>query len=539
MPTGDVPSSPPGPSSSLEESLKYYKSQYELLESELADFQSSSKELEAELEKDIEASEKRERALKDRASNLQYEVDEWKAKYKQAKSEASAAQAVLQREVTELREANRGLQLKLRDIEVANDEHERKQRSTESSLEDMESKYSQAIERSVMLEDEVRAGEAERESLRIAAQRLKDELSDLTIEAEIVREKLKKAEAQAASPLIITPVPATASPRSELSPTTTDASFSTPPAKTSSSGVSDTPTPPSPPISDQSGPANVAVPKPSATPTLANKRTNLTVTPRQPTASFSRVPSIPAAISRTAAASSAPRIPRTSLSAANGSSHRSTPAGMSQSASIMHLRSLRSKLTNLEERVQSVRSKLPAPINSPPQASPRGGSAIGQHGISDSTAMPSSVTPRDPKHIQDPTEPIKFDGSIPTPGVAHQSSLSNHGYDGTMEEELDGSTIDGSIVEDDENMGNAGRRRESVYATPTARRTTLARSRLSSDFGAPSAGSAANTPNAGKTRIPGLGSARRPSQGVVAGASDGLMRPPSRTLATRDADDMF
>jgi len=79
MPIGDEPpSSPPNASTSLEDALAYYKTQYEQLESELSDFQASSRELEAELEKDIEASEKRERQLKEKADNLSYEVDEWK-----------------------------------------------------------------------------------------------------------------------------------------------------------------------------------------------------------------------------------------------------------------------------------------------------------------------------------------------------------------------------------------------------------------------------------------------------------------------------
>ena len=60
------------------ESLAYYKTQYEQLEAELADFQASSKELEAELEKDVEASEKRERELQQRVESLNYEVEEWK-----------------------------------------------------------------------------------------------------------------------------------------------------------------------------------------------------------------------------------------------------------------------------------------------------------------------------------------------------------------------------------------------------------------------------------------------------------------------------
>ena len=72
------PSSPPHASASAEESLAYYKSQYEQLELELADFQASSQELEAELERDVEASEKRERLLKEKVESLGFEVDEWK-----------------------------------------------------------------------------------------------------------------------------------------------------------------------------------------------------------------------------------------------------------------------------------------------------------------------------------------------------------------------------------------------------------------------------------------------------------------------------
>ena len=66
------------PSREPEESLAYYKAQYEQLEAELSDFQASSKELEAELEKDVEAAEKRERKLQEKVTELGYEVEEWK-----------------------------------------------------------------------------------------------------------------------------------------------------------------------------------------------------------------------------------------------------------------------------------------------------------------------------------------------------------------------------------------------------------------------------------------------------------------------------
>lgn len=74
----DIPSSPPSEHATQEDALAYYKAQYEQLESELAEFQASSQELEAELEKDVELAEARERALKEKAETLTFEVDEWK-----------------------------------------------------------------------------------------------------------------------------------------------------------------------------------------------------------------------------------------------------------------------------------------------------------------------------------------------------------------------------------------------------------------------------------------------------------------------------
>ena len=392
MPFSDgISASSPGPGTSLEDSLAYYKAQYESLEAELADFQESSKALESELEKDIEASEKRERQLKERANNLQYEVDEWKTKHKQAKQEANAAQNILQKEITTLRDANRTLELRLRDTEVVNDDFERKQRNTESSLEDLETKYNQTIERGVMLEEEMKSGEMERESLRIEAQRLKDEFSDLKIETDITKEKLRKAEAaleRRYKPLTLQPGMAAGSPRSELSPTETssDRSIDTPPTKTAStSGLSDAPTPPSPPFSEKS----TNTPKPFATPGMPKSRMSITnnTTPRPSTVST--------------------RQPHTRTQSVQVPNGRATPSatfrqsmsrpltgtvrqpGLPQSNSIYHLRNLRGKMQKLEERVHTAKSKLPAPTDTPPKASPR--SAAMSHTI------PASVTVRSSK----------------------------------------------------------------------------------------------------------------------------------------------
>lgn len=73
----EPPSSPPREATS-EDALSWYKSQYEMLESELAEFRESSRELEQELEKDIERAEKQERALQEKVETLGFEVEEWK-----------------------------------------------------------------------------------------------------------------------------------------------------------------------------------------------------------------------------------------------------------------------------------------------------------------------------------------------------------------------------------------------------------------------------------------------------------------------------
>ena len=74
----EPPSSPPSASATAEDALTWYKSQYEHLESELADFRESSRELEQELEKDIERAEKQERVFQEKAEALGFEVEEWK-----------------------------------------------------------------------------------------------------------------------------------------------------------------------------------------------------------------------------------------------------------------------------------------------------------------------------------------------------------------------------------------------------------------------------------------------------------------------------
>ncbi|KAH8805519.1 nuclear distribution protein nude [Xylogone sp. PMI_703] len=446
----EPPSSPPTDLSNPERALAYYKAQYEQLEHELSEFQASSQELEAELEKDIEAAEKRERALKEKAESLEFEVEEWKSKYKQSKAEASAAQSTLQKEITTLRDANRTLQLKLRDIEVANDDFERQARNTTSSLEDLESKLNIAIERSVMMEEEIKIGEQERENLRIDAQRLRDELSDLKIEAEILQDKLRKRQL---SPITtdVTDVTAPNSPSFAATPTSTASSplINTPPdTKSVSTGdtVSETPTPPSPPMSEASATTGPIAKTPM------NSRTKLrlpsastSITPKASGAKYSgmRAASQPPGVANTPsirarnATPSVIRNTRTKAPPARGTSS----SHAASSASISHIHSLTAQVQRLQLRVQSARSKLPAPVTTPPQASSRSGSAMGQY-------MPPTVTIRSRKRTtgSSVSASSSVTGELETPSsTKHVQKLSTSGISrlsfGTLANREGGSEI--------------------------------------------------------------------------------------------------
>jgi hypothetical protein len=311
-------------------------------------------------------------------------------KCKKAKTESNAAQNILEKEITTLRDTNRSLQLKLRDIEVANDDFERQARNTTSSLEDMESKYNVAIERTVMMEEEIKIGEQERESLRIEAQRLREELSDLKIEAEIMQDKIKKAENRHLS-AISTDISIPDSDIYEDSPRSTASSpmISTPPDELSLPPVGKLPPaanePPSPPMSDASAP----LPRPSSnlkTPAASSqKRSRIPSTDRSTTPKPRSI--APASVRppgrRSVTATRTPAPTRTT--APRAASNKMPP-----STSLTHIRSLTAQMQRLEARVQSVRSKLPAPIHTPPRASPRSS-------VQGVPQMPSTITMRSRK----------------------------------------------------------------------------------------------------------------------------------------------
>lgn len=243
----------------------------------------------------------------------------------------------------------------------------------------------------------MRDGEQERESLRIQNQRLRDELSDLKVEADIIQEKLRNAEGGQAfrrrkpTPLYRSPSTPHTLEIFDRSPGTATSSpvFATPPAKASL--ASSTATPPSPPISESSTSLRRSI---NATPTFPRQRAAGTdaITSRtlhnartQPRPVHSRTSSL--AYSNNGR--STPSISsRNSLSRPNGNAPR--PTALPKSGSLYQIRGLIGKMQKLEERVQSAKSRLPAPSETSSRGSPhsRAGSVVGD------SPVPSNITVR-------------------------------------------------------------------------------------------------------------------------------------------------
>jgi hypothetical protein len=366
---------------SIQEELEYYKQQYAHLESELQEFQQSSKELEAELEKDVEASEKRERELRDQVDAIGFQANEWKNKYNQSRTESTVAQNRLQKEITTLRETNRTLQIKLRDMEVANDEYEVMARNTTTSLDDLELKHNQAVERNILLEDEIKQGEQERELLRIETQRLKDELSDSRVENEIVIGKLRAADSMKERRAGILPQE-DEDKLKRPSSTYTDRSVTTVSTATTRShhisrsevSASEPQTPPSPQYTDRTGQSRTK--KPQSTPSKLDVSNHHDDTPRPEHVMQKKLRARPSYGTRRARPSVLPADALVKLDASHN-------PDLPESKSLYQIRGLRDKMQKLEERLHTVKSRLPNPPPSPCPAEEDG-------------VMPASITMRSP-----------------------------------------------------------------------------------------------------------------------------------------------
>lgn len=260
-----------------------------------------------------------------------------------------------------------------------------------------------------MMEEEIKIGEQEREQLRIDSQRLREELSDLKIEAEILQDKFRKQEKQRHMSTVSTEPSIPDSPVFDNSTVSGASSpiITTPPESTVSSK---TPVnePPSPPMSDASAPL------PKSRPRVPSIKTPAPARPRKP----SRLPPFDSSGTPKTKAATGTSRPSTNRSATTSSTLRTSTAPRSTttkpmpirgpprnrlppSTSLNHIRTLTAQMQRLEARVQSVRSKLPAPTSSPPRASPRGsvissGSVRRKRGVSSvSSSTASRLSPED------------------------------------------------------------------------------------------------------------------------------------------------
>jgi len=177
---------------SLEEELAYYKAHSLSLEkaltetqADLEEFQQSSKELEEELTRELDATEKQYQEQRAKNERLKNDIDDWKLKYQKACQDSNITIRGMERELEQLRKLKESYQVKTRELELDNDDLERTERAAKSSLQDFEQKYNKAIERSAILENELDC----KNQLIVQVQRLKDELSDVTLELQVLRNK--------------------------------------------------------------------------------------------------------------------------------------------------------------------------------------------------------------------------------------------------------------------------------------------------------------------------------------------------------------
>ncbi|KAJ6519942.1 hypothetical protein C8R45DRAFT_953331 [Mycena sanguinolenta] len=153
---------------------------------ELDEFQIASRELEAELEAELQRTEKAQQDLKVKVARAETERDEWKSKFMSLQTTHNTATTTLQRELDKLRQEHQQVKVQLRELEMGTDDLERNERAVSSSLADMESKYSRALEEKILLEHEL----LDKANLEEECQRLKDELRDANVEVSILKDQI-------------------------------------------------------------------------------------------------------------------------------------------------------------------------------------------------------------------------------------------------------------------------------------------------------------------------------------------------------------
>lgn len=157
---------------------------------ELEEFQEGSRELEAELEAQLEQAEVKTKDMKGLSNRLMMENEQLKDKLEQCTREYHYQINELETELSEIKGIKETLSRYVRELEQQNDDLERAKRSTLASLEDFEARMNAAIERNAFLESEL----DEKETLKMAVQRLKDETKDLRSELKVLNPQVQEEE---------------------------------------------------------------------------------------------------------------------------------------------------------------------------------------------------------------------------------------------------------------------------------------------------------------------------------------------------------
>lgn len=157
---------------------------------ELEEFQEGSRELEAELEAQLEQAEVKTKDMKGLSNRLMMENEQLKDRVEQSTREYHYQINELETELSEIKGIKEKLSRYVRELEQQNDDLERAKRSTLASLEDFEARMNAAIERNAFLESEL----DEKETLKMAVQRLKDETKDLRSELKVLNPQVQEEE---------------------------------------------------------------------------------------------------------------------------------------------------------------------------------------------------------------------------------------------------------------------------------------------------------------------------------------------------------
>merc|ERR1711970_799412 len=142
------------------------------------------------LETQLEQSEAKIKEFRSLTNRLQHENEQLKDKLEQCHKEYHFQVTELQTELAEIKAIKDQLNKYIRELEQQNDDLERAKRSTLASLEDFEGRMNAAIERNAFLESEL----DEKEVLKNAVQRLKDETKDLRSELKVLNPQIQEEE---------------------------------------------------------------------------------------------------------------------------------------------------------------------------------------------------------------------------------------------------------------------------------------------------------------------------------------------------------